>query len=148
SLMLKRNEVPSESLEQARKHYKARVKALIRDAGDALERDERRQLLQTTMSVRALRIPEAMRFRRIVLYIDDLDRCEPEKVVEVLQAVNMLLSFQLFVVLVAVDARWLSRSLEMQYPGFFGSTKGHAHGADRREHAAGSGREGEYGVKR
>jgi hypothetical protein len=45
-------------------------------------------------------------------------------VVEVLQAVNMLLSFQLFVVLVAVDARWLSRSLETQYPDFFGTARG------------------------
>src|SRR6185369_2506429 len=33
---------------------------------------------------------------RIVLYIDDLDRCEPEKVVEVLQAVHLLLAFDIF----------------------------------------------------
>jgi hypothetical protein len=65
-------------------------------------------------------MPDMMTFRRIVLYIDDLDRCEADKVVEVLQAVNMLLSFRLFVVLVAVDARWLSRSLETRYPEFFG----------------------------
>ena len=42
---------------------------------------------------------------RIVLYIDDLDRCPPERVVEVLQAVHLLLAFELFVVVVAVDAR-------------------------------------------
>ena len=34
---------------------------------------------------------------RIVLYIDDLDRCPPEKVVAVLQAVHLLLAFPLFV---------------------------------------------------
>jgi hypothetical protein len=48
---------------------------------------------------------------RIVLYIDDLDRCPPAKVVEVLEAVHLLLAFELFVVVVAVDSRWLSSAL-------------------------------------
>ncbi len=52
---------------------------------------------------------------RIVLYIDDLDRCPPERVVQVLQAVHLLLAFPLFVVVVAVDARWLAQSLQSQY---------------------------------
>jgi len=52
---------------------------------------------------------------RIVLYIDDLDRCPPDRVVQVLQAVHLLLAFQLFVVVVAVDARWLSQSLLTNY---------------------------------
>ncbi len=53
---------------------------------------------------------------RIVLYIDDLDRCPPQKVVDVLQAVHLLLAFKLFVVVVGVDSRWLERSLEMHFP--------------------------------
>lgn len=52
---------------------------------------------------------------RIVLYIDDLDRCPPERVVEVLQAIHLLLSLRLFVVIVAVDSRWLLRSLDAYY---------------------------------
>ncbi|MFQ6397714.1 P-loop NTPase fold protein [Nocardia sp. KC 131] len=52
---------------------------------------------------------------RIVLYIDDLDRCRPDQVVEVLQAVHLLLAFELFVVVVGVDPRWLLRSLHSQY---------------------------------
>ncbi len=58
---------------------------------------------------------------RIVLYIDDLDRCPPEKVVEVLQAVHLLLAFPLFVVIVAVDARWLASSLDKHYDGMLSS---------------------------
>jgi len=57
----------------------------------------------------------ATRINRIVLYIDDLDRCPPAKVVDVLQAVHLLLAFPLFVVVVGVDARWISRSLEARY---------------------------------
>ncbi|MEO6710221.1 MAG: P-loop NTPase fold protein, partial [Planctomycetota bacterium] len=52
---------------------------------------------------------------RIVLYVDDLDRCHPDKVVEVLQAVHLLLAFDLFNVVVGVDARWLERSLHRQF---------------------------------
>jgi hypothetical protein len=59
----------------------------------------------------------AMPFSRIVLYIDDVDRCPPSKVVEVLQAVHMLLAFRLFVVFVAVDVRWVGSSLAHQYSG-------------------------------
>ena len=54
--------------------------------------------------------------RRIVLYIDDLDRCQPDRVVEVLEAVHLLLAFPLFAVVVAVDPRWLRECLEMHYP--------------------------------
>ena len=53
--------------------------------------------------------------KRIILYIDDLDRCPPKRVVEVLQAVHLILAFDLFVVVVAVDARWLERSLNESY---------------------------------
>jgi O-acetyl-ADP-ribose deacetylase (regulator of RNase III) len=52
---------------------------------------------------------------RIILYIDDLDRCHPRKVVDVLQAVHLLLAFDLFAVVVAVDPRWLERSLYKAY---------------------------------
>ncbi|MCK6522007.1 hypothetical protein L6R49_11250 [Myxococcota bacterium] len=51
---------------------------------------------------------------RIVLYIDDLDRCEPRRVYDVLQAVHLLLALPLFVVVVGVDARWLHSSLDKQ----------------------------------
>ncbi|MBW4720550.1 caspase, EACC1-associated type [Saccharothrix obliqua] len=49
---------------------------------------------------------------RIVLYVDDLDRCPGDRVVEVLQAIHLLLAFPLFVVVVGVDSRWLLRALD------------------------------------
>jgi hypothetical protein len=48
---------------------------------------------------------------RIVLYIDDLDRCPKDKVQEVLRAVHLLLAFDLFVCVVAVDPRWVIQCL-------------------------------------
>jgi WD40 repeat protein len=61
---------------------------------------------------------------RIVLYIDDLDRCPPRRVVEVLEAVHLMLALDLFVVVVAVDARWLVRSLEYHYQELFSTGDG------------------------
>ena len=55
------------------------------------------------------------RIDRIILYVDDLDRCPPARVVEVLQAIHLLLALPLFVVVVGVDPRWLLRSLQRHY---------------------------------
>ena len=54
-------------------------------------------------------------FERIIIYVDDLDRCRPDQVVRMLEAVHLLLALDLFVVVVAVDARWLTRALELHY---------------------------------
>lgn len=58
---------------------------------------------------------------RIVLYIDDLDRCRADRVIEVLEAVQLLLAFPLFAVVVAVDPRWLRQSLLDHYPRLLGA---------------------------
>ncbi|MCA9290092.1 MAG: hypothetical protein KDA25_03125, partial [Phycisphaerales bacterium] len=60
-------------------------------------------------------LPPDLGINRIVLYIDDLDRCPPARVVEVLQAIHLLLAFPLFTVVVGVDARWMSFALQEHY---------------------------------
>jgi hypothetical protein len=82
------------------------------------------------------------RINRIVLYIDDLDRCPPAKVVDVLQAVHLLLAFPLFVVVVGVDARWISRSLEARYRELL--HVGNAEGAVDLTHMFGVARSEDY----
>ena len=67
---------------------------------------------------------------RIVLYIDDLDRCSPQQVVAVLQAVHLLMALDLFVVVVGVDPRWLVRSLQDEYPKLLESSRENGGGAD------------------
>jgi len=52
---------------------------------------------------------------RIVVYIDDLDRCRPDLVVRVLEACKLLMDLEHFVVIVGVDSRWLLRSLEIRF---------------------------------
>ena len=58
---------------------------------------------------------------RIVLYIDDLDRCAPKLVVKVLEAIKLLMDLENFVVIVGVDSRWLFRSLEINFQDLLSS---------------------------
>ena len=57
---------------------------------------------------------------RILVVIDDLDRCEPEKAVEVLQAVNLLLNFPSFIVVLGIDARIITAAVTKHYEGLLG----------------------------
>ncbi|GLZ39076.1 P-loop NTPase fold protein [Actinokineospora sp. NBRC 105648] len=71
-----------------------------------------RQLADALYKISREREPDATPvLDRIVLYIDDLDRCAPSRVVEVLHAVNLLMSVPLFVVVVALDPPQLFRAL-------------------------------------
>jgi len=58
---------------------------------------------------------------RILVIIDDLDRCEPQKAVEVLQAVKLLLNFDSFIVSLGIDARIITRAVEEHYKNMLGT---------------------------
>lgn len=66
-------------------------------------------------------LPQAKSIERIVLFIDDLDRCPENRVVEVLQAVHLLMAFKLFVVVVGVDSRWLKNAIDYEYRNELGN---------------------------
>jgi hypothetical protein len=61
-------------------------------------------------------VPQAPPVSRIVLYIDDLDRCPAHRVVAVLRMIHLLLAFPLFVCVAAVDPRWINHCLK-EAPG-------------------------------
>lgn len=98
-------------LDKQRETFKKRVFSVIDMNRDFLTKEEIAKLSQADQT----QGPKDIGFERIVLYIDDLDRCPPDKVVDVLQAVHLLLTFPIFVVMVAVDVRWVQRALEKQY---------------------------------
>lgn len=101
-----------ESVEAEREAFVAKMEAFLEANGGLLEESDIEKLRAA-----ATQPPDEVRsFKRIALYIDDLDRCPPDKVVEVLQAVHLLLTFPLFVVMVAVDVRWVRKALLERYP--------------------------------
>lgn len=98
---------------------KRRLGRLLDEIGDAGRYDNYRGLVGTIhhdlrrlSDVLAAATADEPQLQRIVLYIDDLDRCSPKRVLEVLQAVNLLLTVDLFMIVVAVDPRWLVKSLK------------------------------------
>jgi hypothetical protein len=52
---------------------------------------------------------------KIVVIIDDLDRCAAEKIVSTLEAIKLLLNFKIFIVFLAVDSSVIARAIEKQY---------------------------------
>ena len=58
--------------------------------------------------------------KRVLIIVDDLDRCEPEKAVEMLQAVKLLLNFDSFIVILGIDARIITRAIERHYSDLLG----------------------------
>jgi len=107
------NSPPTEVQDEARAAFNIRLNKLMSTSAGLLSKEEYDKLHASANTAESVKPA----FQRIVLYIDDLDRCPPDKVVDVLQAVHLLLTFPLFVVMVAVDVRWVRRALEKQYPG-------------------------------
>jgi hypothetical protein len=61
-------------------------------------------------------IGEALGNRRIVVLVDDLDRCSPDKVVSLLEAINLVLDVPGFVFVLALDYDVLVRAVTAKYP--------------------------------
>lgn len=84
-----------------------------------------RQIVEVTQREEAGTLePDELVINRIVLYIDDLDRCDMSRAVPVLRAVHLLLAFEAFVVVVGVDSRWVARCLEKHHEEIFADAEG------------------------
>lgn len=56
---------------------------------------------------------------KLVIYVDDLDRCQPDKIVEVLQSLVLLTESTPFVVFLAIDPRIIVAAIESVNSKFF-----------------------------
>lgn len=52
---------------------------------------------------------------RIVIFIDDLDRCSDDKVVDILQAINLILGKSSFFVFLGMDTEMIYRAIDKRY---------------------------------
>ncbi len=52
---------------------------------------------------------------RVVVFVDDLDRCSEERVVEVLQAINLILAKSDFFVFLGIDTDMIHRAIDRHY---------------------------------
>ena len=52
---------------------------------------------------------------RLVVFIDDLDRCMPEKAIEVLEAIKLFLDVQGCIFVLGLDQEVIARGIELKY---------------------------------
>ncbi len=71
---------------------------------------------------------------RLVVFVDDLDRCLPEKAVEVLEAIKLFLEVPGTVFVLGMDRRVIERGIEARYGALF-----HRDGETRTEFPIGGG---------
>jgi len=57
--------------------------------------------------------------RRLVVFVDDLDRCLPEKAVEVLEAIKLFLEVEGTVFVLGMDREVIERGIEVRYGSLF-----------------------------
>ena len=55
---------------------------------------------------------------RIVLFIDDLDRCEPDEIIDVLESIKLFFDLQHVFIILAVDKEVIDRGIEVKYGKF------------------------------
>jgi len=52
---------------------------------------------------------------KLVVFIDELDRCPLERIVDILEAIKLFLAEEIFIVLMAVDTRVVAEAIHMHY---------------------------------
>ncbi|TKJ29985.1 MAG: hypothetical protein CEE40_06780 [Chloroflexi bacterium B3_Chlor] len=62
--------------------------------------------------------------RRLVAFVDDLDRCLPEKAIEVLEAIKLFLDVPGCVFLIAADRKVIERGIQVRYKSFLAGLRG------------------------
>jgi len=71
---------------------------------------------------------------RLVITIDDLDRCQPDEIIGVLESVKLFLDIENVIVILAVDKEVIDRGVEVRYGKFgFGESRAPALGAEYLE---------------
>jgi KAP family P-loop domain len=71
---------------------------------------------------------------RLVFLIDDLDRCQPDEIIDVLEAVKLFLDVENVIVILAVDKEVIDHGIEVRYHKFeFGKERAPQVGAEYLE---------------
>ncbi len=76
---------------------------------------------------------EEPRNLRVVVFIDDLDRCLPEKAIEVLKGLKSFLDIPGYIFFIGVDRKVIEKGVRVEYKGFVIEDKVVGEKADRKD---------------
>jgi hypothetical protein len=88
-------------------------KAIAQETGK-VESEMRR--LRTTLQAAADSVHE--QGSRLVFFIDDLDRCQPDQIIDVLESVKLFLDLEHVFILLAVDKEVVDRGIQFRFKDF------------------------------
>lgn len=73
---------------------------------------------------------------RVVVFIDDLDRCLPEKAIEMLESIKLFLDIPGYIFFIGVDNKVVEKGVKVKYKGYVIDEKvsGESKGEDKGEH--------------
>lgn len=60
---------------------------------------------------------------KLIIFVDDLDRCEPPKAADIVEAVNLFLDAEGCVFIIGMDSESVSKSIEVKYKDLFARMK-------------------------
>jgi len=86
--------------------------------------------VQTIRSFRAdfQKLIEKTKLKALIILIDDLDRCSPDRLIENLEAIKLFLNVKNTAFIVATDRRIVENAIRIRYSELFNSEKGAATG--------------------
>ena len=61
------------------------------------------------------KIVEGAKYRSVIVYIDDLDRCEPERIIQCLEAVKLFVNVKRTAFVIGADERIIEHAIEERY---------------------------------
>lgn len=73
-------------------------------------------------------VQEHVHPNRLVVFVDDLDRCLPEKAIEVLEAIKLFLDAENCIFVLGLDQEVIARGIEMKYKEFGAKQDGDGQG--------------------
>ena len=83
-----------------------------------LERD-----FQRIVDVATIEPESGERVRKLVVFIDDLDRCEPPKAADIIEAINLFLDSEGCVFILGMDSTAVIASIETKYDDLFSAVR-------------------------
>jgi hypothetical protein len=80
-------------------------------------------------------VTQALGARTLIIFIDDLDRCRPEQVMEVLESINFLVTSGDCYVVIGMDRSRVEPCVALSFKEVAAEMSGHDHQASRRDYA-------------
>jgi GTPase SAR1 family protein len=102
--------ITKEMIEDLRKEVNAKVELLVEVDRDTLYFDGFEDIRKEIIKIRK----ENLSFR-IVVFIDDLDRCSPKKTLEVLESIKIFLGMEGFIYVLGLSHDIISKLIDLEY---------------------------------